>query len=426
MLGQTFDDFEFLIVGDGCTDDTRRVLAPWLNERVRWANLPARSGSQSAPNNAGLAQARGELIAYLGHDDIWTPNHLEELVRVFDGAEKPDFAVSGCIYHTPAGSGFAWVTGFLEAPKSAAENFFPPSSLAHTAEAGRRNGPWCAPETISAPVDAEFQYRAASRGMTFRSTRCVTVHKFAAGHRYLSGLEKTSAEQAGFLEEMQSAEFDRRVECIVERARRSGTFMHLKNGDFATFPKGELFKRNAQNKGYVLPPLRRFGGWMKIRQDDSFRALDWHPPDTATPEVRWSGPNPRPKVLIAVCGSQRVICTLVLCHGDSAVLEDVRIWHDGEALETRLEPAQPGDPPQSRRLRLSILLKPADYTVLEIEQPDDALSRPRDGSQRGVGLGNIELGPTTLRDRLIHRLRRLTRNQSPPASTAPTSVTGPI
>jgi len=76
VLRQTMQDFEILVVGDGCTDDSEAVVAAIGDPRIRWFNLPANSGHQSAPNNEGLRQARGELIAYLGHDDLWLPHHL--------------------------------------------------------------------------------------------------------------------------------------------------------------------------------------------------------------------------------------------------------------------------------------------------------------------------------------------------------------
>jgi hypothetical protein len=82
VLDQTFEDFELLVIGDGCTDNSEEVVASFAtrDERVRWINLPQHSGSQVGPNNEGLRQAEGEFIAYLGHDDLWLPRHLELLV----------------------------------------------------------------------------------------------------------------------------------------------------------------------------------------------------------------------------------------------------------------------------------------------------------------------------------------------------------
>src|SRR5213593_1427755 len=57
VLRQTFTDFELLVVGDGCTDDSAEVVAAIDDPRVRWINLPANSGHQSALNNEGLRQA---------------------------------------------------------------------------------------------------------------------------------------------------------------------------------------------------------------------------------------------------------------------------------------------------------------------------------------------------------------------------------
>lgn len=81
VLAQTLTDIELLVVGDACTDDSERVVAQFTDPRVHWINLPVRHGHQSGPNNKGLAEARGEIIAYLGHDDLWLPHHLECLVE---------------------------------------------------------------------------------------------------------------------------------------------------------------------------------------------------------------------------------------------------------------------------------------------------------------------------------------------------------
>ena len=76
VLRQTFTDFE----GDGCTDESEAVVRGVGDPRVKWINLATNTGHHSEPNNEGLRQARGQYIAYLGHDDLWLPHHLSCLI----------------------------------------------------------------------------------------------------------------------------------------------------------------------------------------------------------------------------------------------------------------------------------------------------------------------------------------------------------
>src|ERR1700704_2506136 len=79
VLGQTFTNWELIVVGDACTDDTAEIVARYVeaDPRVRFVNLERNWGEQSAPNNIGRSLARAPLIAYLSHDDFWLPNHLK-------------------------------------------------------------------------------------------------------------------------------------------------------------------------------------------------------------------------------------------------------------------------------------------------------------------------------------------------------------
>ena len=81
VLRSTFDDWEHVVVGDGCTDDTAEVVAGLSDARLRFCNLPANFGEQSYPNNKGFELARGRYIAYLNHDDLWFPDHLDTVLR---------------------------------------------------------------------------------------------------------------------------------------------------------------------------------------------------------------------------------------------------------------------------------------------------------------------------------------------------------
>jgi glycosyltransferase involved in cell wall biosynthesis len=85
VVWQTFKNFEVWVIGDACTDNTEEVMNSFSDDlRIHWFNLPKNSGYQSRPNNEGIRRARGEYIAYLNHDDIWLPNHLEKLVQHMD------------------------------------------------------------------------------------------------------------------------------------------------------------------------------------------------------------------------------------------------------------------------------------------------------------------------------------------------------
>jgi glycosyltransferase involved in cell wall biosynthesis len=79
VIGQTFSDWELIVVNDGSTDDTREYLEAIDDPRVRPLSLEHR-GITSA-RNAGLRLARGEWVAFHDSDDLWLPEKLEWQLR---------------------------------------------------------------------------------------------------------------------------------------------------------------------------------------------------------------------------------------------------------------------------------------------------------------------------------------------------------
>lgn len=77
LLLSTFSDWELIVVGDGCTDESENVVMSFGDPRITFENLPENTGGQAAPNNRGLERARGRFIAYLNQDDLFMPTHLE-------------------------------------------------------------------------------------------------------------------------------------------------------------------------------------------------------------------------------------------------------------------------------------------------------------------------------------------------------------
>jgi GT2 family glycosyltransferase len=81
ILGQTFRDFEFIIIDDGSTDGSLSLLQGFAerDDRIRLVSRP-NTGIVGALNE-GLAMARGEFIARMDGDDVSFPTRLERQVE---------------------------------------------------------------------------------------------------------------------------------------------------------------------------------------------------------------------------------------------------------------------------------------------------------------------------------------------------------
>ena len=177
VLRQTFSDFELLVVGDGCTDDSEQVVAAIDDPRVRWINLPKNSGHQSGPNNEGLRQARGELIAYLGHDDLWLPHHLQAHVAAID-ASAAAMTYSLLLWLDPD-DGELWPA----TPRPQDGRWSPPSGTVHRRSVTEALGGWRDYREIDDPPEIDLWRRARAAGLQFLFVPRLTAIKFPASMR---------------------------------------------------------------------------------------------------------------------------------------------------------------------------------------------------------------------------------------------------
>lgn len=184
VLRQTFTDFELLVIGDGCTDDSESVVRSIPDARVRWINI-ARSGHQSGPNNEGLRQAKGELIAYCGHDDLWLPRHLELSVAAIDAGADLTHGLVLLVDEDERASVFVAYGG----------GWIPPTSVVHRKSTIMAVGGWPDYRTVRTDPEHVLWNRAAAAGGRRVAIPRLTAVKFPAARRRDVYRTRPSAQQ---------------------------------------------------------------------------------------------------------------------------------------------------------------------------------------------------------------------------------------
>src|SRR5260370_33694300 len=93
VLGQTYQDFELILLDDCSTDHSRDILSPYgTNPRVRIEFNEKNSGSTFKQWNKGVRMANGKYIWIAESDDYADKRLLERLVETLEGNEKMVFA----------------------------------------------------------------------------------------------------------------------------------------------------------------------------------------------------------------------------------------------------------------------------------------------------------------------------------------------
>ncbi len=179
VLRQSFADFELLVIGDHCTDDSESVVASFADPRVRWINLEKNVGHQSGPNNEGLRHGCGDLVAYLGHDDLWFPHHLEWLLRAIDSGADLAYGIVESVQ--PDGSPPRFLPLELDYCPGM---WIPPTGVMHRRRPALDLGGWrhfC--DVPDRDPEADLWLRLHQAGQVLRLARMLTAVKFSAARR---------------------------------------------------------------------------------------------------------------------------------------------------------------------------------------------------------------------------------------------------
>jgi teichuronic acid biosynthesis glycosyltransferase TuaG len=86
VLGQTFPNFELIVVNDCSADNTADIVKKYLerDSRVHLINLMINMGAPAGPRNIGIKESIGKWVAFLDADDIWYPTKLQRQIEVLE------------------------------------------------------------------------------------------------------------------------------------------------------------------------------------------------------------------------------------------------------------------------------------------------------------------------------------------------------
>jgi hypothetical protein len=323
-LAQTIEDLEVLVIEDGPDPASRAVVREAADTRARWECLRQNTGSQSGPNAHGWRSARAPIVAYLGHDDVWHPEHLAGLLSVLDPNADVAHAVTLLLgadedKRLEVAGSYAWEP----------TTFVPPSSIAHW-RGSPRIGQWAAPDRTGMPVDYAFLMRCHARGARFVTSGAPTVFKYPAAWRLDSYRTRDVAPQLRLSEQLVS---DPRLgHDLVDDALVSGVPGILPAPQAA--PPGVIADYNRRLKGL---PARFAPAVTRWRPSESLPFPGWHPAERdAVGSFAWTGPQERALVRLDAPGDGELGVRVVVRHVVfSEQLERLVVDVDGMAVAVR-------------------------------------------------------------------------------------------
>ncbi len=269
---QTRTDWELLVIGDGCTDNSAEVVGALAGDdrRIRWINLPENTGHQTGPNNEGLRQARGDFIAYLGHDDLWLPHHLESLLTPLENGESPADVTYGLVGVIPPGGGEPTCipeNGVV----SATWRWHPPTGLAHRRQLAVDAGGWRTRLEVSVAPETELVARLVSMGARVVFVPRLVAVKFPASWRKDSYRLRRSDEQAAWSKRIACEDDFEQRELVALATRRMPPISRQVRWSLRQRAKRIAF---GTMRGRAPWPWERWFVRRSLRLQREFRGLD--------------------------------------------------------------------------------------------------------------------------------------------------------
>ncbi len=222
VQGQTEQDFELFVVGDGApprTDEIMQTLCA-QDARIRYFPHPKGEGNGEKHRHAALQQAQGEIVCYLGDDDLWLPEHLATLATLL---QQVDFAHTTQMDVYPNGHINGWA-GDLNLRSVRQRllmmqwNFFGPSCVGHRLAAYQQLPHGWQPSPPDAFSDLHMWRQWLNQeGIRFHSEPSPTMLRFPSPSRPNWEMERRCAEMDAWLPRISEPGFQASLQKILLR-----------------------------------------------------------------------------------------------------------------------------------------------------------------------------------------------------------------
>lgn len=254
----SFTDWEIIVVGDACTDDTAEIVSSFNNPRICFVNLPSRCGDMSGPHNHGLTLSRGRYVAFLNHDDLYLPEHLARCVAELESSGADLVWVPCAIAREKADPTREWPFSFALIGTTSTFEYSPlgvyfSSSWVFRRGLADRVGPWRSPDKMSVVPSQDWLFRAWYLGAKLRFLPSVTVILVPAGGRKGSYTRRSSPEHDLLAQRLQDD--PKCLQRILEEAALNEAGEHFRHLRYPPF--WSLARRMVLGPVYAL--LARMG-----------------------------------------------------------------------------------------------------------------------------------------------------------------------
>lgn len=106
VLGQTYKNFELILVDDGSTDDSGRICDEYLNKISQIRVFHKENGGPASARNLGLKEAKGDFITFIDSDDWVDEDYLQNFVTSIDVDRYENLVMQGLVREFPDGSSY--------------------------------------------------------------------------------------------------------------------------------------------------------------------------------------------------------------------------------------------------------------------------------------------------------------------------------